>query len=436
MAIEPDPPASAPPVPAPARRLSALAAPLLIAVIIQSAGNLLYHAVVGRALEAADYGALGSVLAAMTLVAVPLSALQTAAARTAAAHGASRQTAAAALARTTLWMLPLVGVLALAAPAVASYLHLGSVADAALLAPTVLAAALVSVGRGLLLGTSRSAVVAASYVLATAVRLGPGLVLALNYGVTGAVVGTLLGEVAGLALVAWAALRAQGGPLARLTLREVGRVTVVVTGLFVFTTVDLFLARHHLTGEQSGTYVAAATIGKTVLALPAAALSIAFPRMVTAWRAQQEPAAPAGVARAALRSSLLVVGVPAVAAGAVVALLPSLVLTVLYGSGTFPDAAPLVRLLSVIAALSAFVSVLAHAGLARDSWTALLPWAGAVVEIILIEIWHDTAAAIALGSGAALTATLLVLAASQFPTWLRAGPTPATTPETADSAGT
>ena len=61
-------------------RLSRLAAPLLIAVAIQSAANLIFHAVVGRSLPAADYGALGAVLSAMTLVAVPLSALQTAAA--------------------------------------------------------------------------------------------------------------------------------------------------------------------------------------------------------------------------------------------------------------------------------------------------------------------------------------------------------------------
>lgn len=420
---EPQQPTPAPHTP-PTRatsRLSALAAPLLIAVVIQSAGNLLYHAVVGRQLDAADYGALGAVLAAMTLVAVPLSALQTAAARTAAAFGAPRQTVVSALARTALWVSPIVLVLAVASPAIAGFLHLDATIDAGLLAPTVLASALVAVGRGLLLGTSRSTMVAASFVLATVVRLGPGLWLALEYGVTGAIVGTLLGEVAGLALVAWAALRVPTGPVARLTLGEVGRVTVVVTGIFVFTTVDLFLARHHLTGTESGTYVAAATIGKTVLALPAAALSIAFPRMVSAWRAQREPDAKPGVALAALKSSLLVVGVPAVAAGAVVALLPGLVLTVLYGAGTFPDAAPVVRALSVIAALSAFVSVLAHAGLARDSATSLLPWAGAAIEIILITVWHGSALAIAACSGVALALTLAVLAASQLPVWARAG---------------
>lgn len=405
-----------------ARGLSALAAPLLIAVVIQSAGNLLYHAVVGRQLDAADYGALGSVLAAMTLVAVPLSALQTAAARSAAASGASRQTAARALARTALWTAPIVVLLLLAAPAIASYLHLDSVVDSGLLAPTVLASALVAVARGLLLGTSRTMLVAGSYVLATVVRLGPGLVLALWFGVTGAIVGTLLGELSGLLLVAWGALRAPTGPIVALTLGEVGRVTIVVTGLFVFTTVDLFLARHFLTGAQSGSYVAAATIGKTVLALPAAALSIAFPRMVSAWRAQQEPGARTGVAWAGLRSSLVVVGGPALLIGLAVAVLPGLVLAVLYGSGTFPDTAPLVRALAVIAALSAFVSTAAHAGLARSSRSSLFPWVGSVLEITLIELWHSTPMIIAMGSGAALSVTLVVLLCVELPRWHRAAP--------------
>jgi hypothetical protein len=62
-------------------RLATLAGPVMLAVAVQSVANLLFHAALGRTLPAADYGALGSVLATMTLVAVPLTALQTASAR-------------------------------------------------------------------------------------------------------------------------------------------------------------------------------------------------------------------------------------------------------------------------------------------------------------------------------------------------------------------
>ncbi len=304
---------------------------------------------------------------------------------------------------------PVVVLLLLAATPVAGFLHLDSALDAAILAPTLLVAALIAVIRGLLLGVGRTSVVAGSYIVATAVRLGPGLALAYFAGVTGALLGTLLGEVCGLLLVLVAALRAGKGPRARVSGSDYLRTGAVVSGLFLFTTVDLFLARHFLPASVSGGYVAAATIGKTVLALPAAAISIAYPKLVAGWTT--------GRGTAALRSSLLVVGVPAILAAFFVALVPGLVLTVLFGAGTYSDAASVTRVLALVAGLSAFVSVLVHAGLARRGWTAWLPWAGAAGEILLISMWHSSATLIATGSAVAAVAVIALLVAFEIPAW-------------------
>jgi O-antigen/teichoic acid export membrane protein len=389
--------------------LSRLAAPLFIAVVVQSVANLLFHAVVGRALQPAEYGALGTVLAAMTLVAVPLSALQTASARATATDGLSRATALSLTVRTVAYSAPVVALLLLAAKPVAAFLHLDSAWDAAILAPTLLVAALIAVIRGLLLGVGRTSVVAGSYIVATAVRLGPGLALAYFAGVTGALLGTLLGELCGLLLVMIAALRAGQGPRARVSGSDYLRTGAVVSGLFLFTTVDLFLARHFLPASASGGYVAAATIGKTVLALPAAAISIAYPKLVSGWTT--------GRGTAALRSSLLVVGVPAILAALFVALVPGFVLAVLFGAGTYSDATSVTRVLALVAGLSAFVSVLVHAGLARRAWTAWLPWAGAAGEILLISMWHNSATLIAAGSAIAAVAVIALLVAFEIPAW-------------------
>ena len=391
------------------RGLSRLAAPLLIAVAIQSIANLAFHAVVGRTLQAAEYGALGAVLAGMTLVAVPLSALQTAAARTSAKHGVTRATAGRALSRTLMVTLPLAALLVVAAGPIRDFLHLGSWLDAAVLAPTLVAAALVAIGRGLLLGIGRTGLVAGSFLVATAVRLGPGLLCAYLWGISGALIGTLIGEVAGLLVVVIPLLRAETGPLAVVTLGDLLRTAVVVAGLFAFSTVDLFLARHYLVGTESGFYVAAATIGKTVLALPAAALSVAYPKLVAGWLTDKK--------WAVLRSSLLVVGLPAVAGVAVVAIAPSLVLGILYGD-SYSGAAGVTRILAIIAGLSAFVSVLAHAALARGSRWALIPWAAAGLEIVLIGLRHSTMTEVAQGSGIALIVALLALLATELPKWL------------------
>lgn len=390
-------------------RLSRLAAPLLIAVAVQSVANLVFHAVVGRTLSTSDYGALGSVLAAMTLVAVPLSALQTAAARTSAAGGLTRATAWQAISRTFLFSLPAVVALLLIAVPVRDFLTLSSTFDAAILAPTLVTATVIAVARGLLLGAGRSGVVASSFLLATAVRLGPGLVLAHFYGITGALIGTLAGELAGLALVLYVALRSPTGALTKLTGGDVAKTGAVVAGLFAFSTVDLFLARHYLGGDQSGYYVAAATIGKTVLALPAAALSVAYPKLVAAWGTPERTQT--------LKSALMVVGLPAIAGVAFVAVLPGLVLTVLYGSGTYAPAETLTRVLAIVAGTSAFVSVFAHAALARSSLWALFPWLAAVFEVALIAWRHADMIQVAQGSVAALLFALLGLGIHEWIVW-------------------
>lgn len=397
------------------KRLSRLAAPLLIAVAIQSVANLLFHAVVGRTLSPSDYGALGAVLAAMTLVAVPLTALQTSAARTSAAGGLTRGTAWQAINRTFLYSLPVVVLLLVLAMPIRQFLDLTTTFQAAILAPTLVTATVIAVTRGLLLGAGRSGVVAASFLLATAVRLGPGLVMAHYWGVTGALIATLAGELAGLALVMWVALGAPTGNLTKLTGGDVGKTGAVVAGLFAFSTVDLFLARHYLGGAESGYYVAAATIGKTVLALPAAALSVAYPKLVAAW--------PTGERLSALRSALMVVGLPALAGVAFVAVLPGLVLTVLYGSGTYSPAESLTRVLAIVAGMSAFVSVFAHAALARSSRWALFPWLAAVIEVALIAWRHDDMMQVAQGSVAALVIALVGLGAHEWYTW-RTAPAP------------
>lgn len=391
--------------------LSRLAAPLLIAVAVQSVANLVFHAVVGRTLTPSDYGALGAVLAAMTLVAVPLSALQTAAARTSAAGGLSRATAWRALSRTFVYSLPAVVALLIIAVPIRDFLDLSKTFDAAILAPTLVVATVISVARGLLLGAGRSGVVASSFLLATFVRLGPGLVLATEFGITGALIATLAGELAGLALVLWVNFRSPQGPMAPLTAGDVVRTGTVVAGLFAFSTVDLFLARHFLGGAESGYYVAAATIGKTVLALPAAALSIAYPKLVAAW--------PTEARFAALRSALGVVGLPALAGIAVVAALPGLVLTVLYGSGTYAPAESLTRVLATVAGTSAFVSVFAHAALARNSAWALFPWAAAALEVALIWWRHADMMQVAFGAVVALVFALVGLGIRELTAWRR-----------------
>ena len=397
-------------------RLAALAGPMMLAIAVQSVANLGLHAALGRTLPAAEYGALGSVLAAMTLVAVPLTALQTAAARLVADTGLTGRTGRRALVRSTRLLAPAAVLLLVLAQPISDFLHLGSWWDAALLAPTLLISGLLATTRGLLLGTGRSRTVASTYMVSTAIRLGLGVALAVPLGVTGALLGTVLGELAALLLAARQIWPPALGTTRGLALGDVARTTAVVTGLFAFTTVDLFMARHHLPGAASGAYVAAATIGKTILALPAAAMSVAYPRLVAAW-ASNTGRGPA------LRSSLIVVGAPAIAGALVVAVAPGAIISALYGSAFPGGTEALVHALALVAGTSAFVSVLAHAAMARGSRAALLPWAGAGLQVAAISTWHSTATDIVLASGASLLVTLALLGVSESRRWRGSQPT-------------
>ena len=262
--------------------------------------------------------------------------------------------------------------------------------------------------RGRLLGLDQRRgirAVAATFVISTAARLAIAFATLSTLGTTGAIVATLVGErlALGYGVLALrpttAASPAAPGPHPWLTASDMGWSGLAIGGLFLFTTVDLFLARHFLSGDASGGYVAAATIGKTLLALPAAALAAAYPRLVAV-----------GAARDACpncdSTGIVVAGLALLAALAVAAF-PRLVLDVLYGD-SFDTQADVVRLLALIAGVSSIVSVATYALLAVGSRLSLLPWVGAALEVAVIAVWHDSAVAVALASAGALAVTLAI----------------------------
>ena len=385
---------------------------MLIAVALQSVGNLAFHSLAGRSMTPTAYGALGAVLAAMVMIGIPLSGLQVAASTTAAAQGRlTAATATHALRWSAIAAFPAALAVALAAPAVRDWFHLASTGDALLLAPYLFVSVLLAVARGLLLGSGGTAAVAIGFVAGVTVRLG-GLALLGGASTSIALLLTLAGEVTALA-VALVACRSMvtAGPGERLGLRRVTRSTLALCGMFAFSSVDLLLARHHLAGAQSGDYVAAATVAKTVLALPAAAMAVMLPRLVAGWAARRPGPA--------LAQSLRLVGGTALLGGLVVAAVPGLVLQVLFGA-TYAGTGGLLRVLVAVATLTAVVSVGVHSSLARGAnLTLAVPWLGAGMEVALIELHHGSGAQIATISAASAVPTLLAVIAIEGVALLR-----------------
>ena len=279
------------------------------------------------------------------------------------------------------------------APLPTALFHLESATDALLLGPFVGVSIALAVVRGRLLGLDQRRgirAVAATFVISTVARLAIAFATLSTLGTTGAILATLVGEclALGYGVLALrpttAASTAAPGAHPWLTAADMGWSSLAIGGLFLFTTVDLFLARHFLDGEASGGYVAAATIGKTLLALPAAALAAAYPRMVAVGRG------PGRLAE--LRRTGIVVAGLALLAALVVAAFPHLVLDLLYGD-SFDSQADVVRILALVAGVSSLVSIATYALLAVGSRLSLLPWVGAALQVVVISIWHDSAVA-------------------------------------------
>ncbi len=387
-----------------ARKLPRGVSAVVVAVAVQSVGNLVFHSVAGRSLGPADYGALGSVLAVMVLLAVPLTGLQTAASAAVATNGGvlTRGSMPRLVGLPTLVALaPAALLVALAGP-VAEWLRLSGTTGAILLAPSLVVAVALACLRGMLLGAGAPGPVALGYVVSVAARLLS--VVLLTPTVESALVGSLLGEVLATALAVHAVRRrSTAGTPSRLGRVRLARSVTALLVLFVFTSSDLFLARHHLTAEASGSYVAAATLAKTVLALPAAAMAVLFPSLVRSWAGD-------GPARGVSRVAVVVVGLAALGAAVVLAA-PGLLLEVLFHDA-YAGSAPVLRVLTLTALLSSVVTVAVNSALARGSITAVtLPLAGTVVELALISLRHASTMDIAWGSAvSALVTALLALA--------------------------
>ena len=239
---------------------------LAVAAALQAITNLLFHAVVSRHLPAAEYGGLSALLALLLLLTVPFASLQVAV--TLARRAEPTADTRPLMARIGGVALAVFAAVVFAAPLVASFLQLQHARDAVALAPVAALGVWLAGARGLALGDGRPGRVAASLAVGAVVRVPLGLALVSSFGVLGAVVATLVGEV--VAAVVMGLPARTDGPALVVSVRRFSGTFVVSAGLWFFTGVDALLARHYLGGAQSASYLAAGTVARALLSLPVA----------------------------------------------------------------------------------------------------------------------------------------------------------------------
>jgi O-antigen/teichoic acid export membrane protein len=281
------PPAEAAPVPSGARSGALVAAATGAAIV----GAYAFLLAAGRILGSEDYGSLAALLGLLTIVLIPAGALQMAVSREVSRHVATGDDrGAASLARGTLRAsllatAPLLIIaLALAQP-LSRLLHIGSAAIVVVAVLSLSTALVFPLAMGVLQGQQRFPALATLYVFPWLVRLVIlGIAAAAGYRLGGAVFATLVGAVASTVL-AYGLIRtwlrgAASLPRAELLrfLRYLWPVAVALVGIALLTNVDVLIVKARFSGDEAGAYAAASAFARVGFFLPAAILTVLFPR--------------------------------------------------------------------------------------------------------------------------------------------------------------
>jgi O-antigen/teichoic acid export membrane protein len=395
-------------VPMPQRRGTSLArAGVLLGVATVAANALGYGLTVllTRSYGPAEYGALGALLGVGLIGGIPGGALQYVLAR----RTAAADLPAGANERAGLRLSLLVGVtlglaVVLLSPVADVFFHLDSPWPALWLGVMLVPYSVQGALLGALLGHERYAAFAAGQVLAAGARFAAGVATAvLSLSVSGAMAALTIGTLAAAVALWWlsgpASWRLPGRP--RDLLVDLARACSAIAGVIVLSNVDLLLARHFLSAQDSGAYALASLFGKACLWGAQFVPALVFPRLA------RDGSGRGLLVRSAVAAAA--VGAAGIVAAAVFA---GPVVRVVAGDDPgYDQAVALAVPFAVLGTLWALVQLAVLAAVAAgDPRPGRLLWAVVAVEALAITVGpHDSPAAI-LATCLACTTALAVLA--------------------------
>lgn len=354
--------------------------------------------VLGRFLPIDDFGAVVALLGIAIVGQVPAMALQVVVARhvaTATPEERPRQVRAL-LGYATLVAVAVAVLGALLTIPAAGLLHLDSPAPMAWLAVSLAPITLVFAVQGLLQGEERFTALAALLLVVAVTRVGGGLAGA-TLGPAGVFAGIAVGAVLALGIALYLVrhdLRRPAGARdgGRAFSAELWPAVAGMGALLALTNVDVMLARHFLTGRESGLYAAGAVAAKIAFWFPQAVAVVVFPRLADPDQRDELLAKAAGI--------IVALGV---LTSAGTALLGPWAFGVLLG----PEYRTLGATLGLFAAAGAaatLVQLLLYSGIAAKdrTITGVLVAALAVLVGVVVTVAHGSVTAI-------ITATLATL---------------------------
>jgi O-antigen/teichoic acid export membrane protein len=236
-----------------------------------------------RSFGPAEYGALGALLGVGLIGGIPAGALTyVLARRTAAAEMPAGANERAGLRLSVTVGVTVGGVVVVLSPVADAFFHLGSTWPAIWLGVMLLPYSVQGALLGGLLGHERYPAFAAGQVLAALARFAAGVLTALlSLSVAGAMAALAVATFAAAAALWWLSGPASWSVPGRSRdlLADLARACSAIAGVIVLSNVDLLLARHFLSPEDSGAYALAALFGKACLWGAQFVPALVFPRL-------------------------------------------------------------------------------------------------------------------------------------------------------------
>jgi O-antigen/teichoic acid export membrane protein len=388
---------------------------LSAATLVLNGAGYVYYVGCIRYLGSRVYGDVAAMLALFALVSLPLASIQSLLAREAAQLPSANAVGALLRRATVLAAIAGVVIVTLGAVLVVPIRDLLNIASST----TVLAgisglffAVVAVVLYGVLQGMLRFGALSVSYVasgLARPVLVVPALLL--GFGAAGAL---FVNALAGFVAVAIASFTVRDlwrlEPSADPLTLDRSQMALMLVGSLAFaslTNVDILLAAYFLPADVAGVYAAAALVGKAVLFLPAAIVTVLLPKAATR--------AAAGVTsrRILLASAGVTAGLTLALTG-LLALVPESLLVWAFG-GDFRQATGLLVWFGLAMTAAALLNVYLSVYFAeRNAWFPLLVLAAALAQITAVSLWHPNPRSIVLVT-LACTSTALLIHELAFP---------------------
>jgi O-antigen/teichoic acid export membrane protein len=351
-----------------------------------------------RALGAESYGDVASLLAIAGVMALPLGAVQIVVAREVASSLAEgRDASADRFTQRALRGCGIVGgvvaaLLLLISPIVAHELDISSTVAVAFTALYALPAFVTPGLWGLAQGLQRFKALSVSMGLPQLLRVVVlAVFLAAGLGVGGALAATFVAAVIGVGIPAWLVRdhltrgrQSESTVSNRHLLRSLSPVIIGLLAITSLTTIDVVVAKAALSSHEAGIYASASLVGRLILYLPAAIVTVLLPKVSSRIAAGEDAAA-------IVSASLGVTFMFCLGAIIVYSTVPSLLATVAFGSG-FSDVSSLLPLFAIVMTGYAILNVLLayHLGKGSNGMSYLLA-AGAIGQLLVFAVFHSSA---------------------------------------------